>query len=135
MTRPPRILDPIPANVARSQRFVERRRAWRAAGVRYHARHAALEPYAPAILAAMFDRAVRVVSPAREYAYRLTDTGQTVRLNVDNWHWHCLDGTADGRGLYELWAWRWDIPVEDAHAELWATINRAFEAPGLARAA
>ena len=116
------LFAPQPHAKARGQRFAERRAAWRE-NARHYARHADIEPVAPAVLAAMFDRGVRIEGPVREYAYRVDAVGQSVRLNVENWRWYCLDGTAEGRGLYELWAWRFDLPVEEAHAELWATIN------------
>lgn len=112
-------LPPNPRNIS----FVERRAAWRAGPQRFYARHHQLEPYAPAILAVMFDRGVREVDRPRCYAYRVRVLAETVRINVDNWHWYTASGSVEGRGLYELWAWRFDIDVPRAAAEIWACIQ------------
>ena len=122
------LFAPGSANGWRGRMFAERRARWRESGERHHAPHAAIEPFAPALLVAMFDGGLRVVGPAREYAYRVEAHGQTVRLNAETWFWYAMDGTAEGVGFYELWAWRFGLPVEDAHAEMWATINAEAEA-------
>lgn len=114
--------SPSPEAVARGQRFKDRQSRWRT--VRRPIPHAEAERIAPAVLAALFTNAVRVVGPVREYAYR-TELGQTVRLRVDNWHWYALDGTAQGRGLYELWAWVYDMPVSRAAHEIRKTAPAA----------
>lgn len=111
---------------------------WQRSDRRFYARHAALEPYAPAILAACFDGAAQVVGqPA--YYYRWEEWGQTVCLNVSTWRWHTTDGTTDGHGLYELWAWRWGLDIPHAATELWIIVNdtadRLAAAPRRRRAA
>lgn len=115
---------PAPEHVARAARFKDRQARWRAIG--RPIAHAEVEAAAPAILACMFDHALAIVGPAREYAYR-ADTGQTVRLNIENWRWTAMDGTAEGRGLYELWAWRFDMPVSRAAYQIRACMRAAAE--------
>lgn len=109
--------------VARGRRFIRRRDHWRSGPQRYMARHAAIEPHAPKLLAHMFDRALADVSPARCYILQACDAGETVRLNYENWRWNTGGGTADGRGLYELAAWRLDAPVYDAAVALWHLVK------------
>lgn len=111
-------------NARRGRAFAAHRTRW-ARSRRHYGPHADIEPHVAVLVAAMFDRAVRVVGPAREYAYRVEVTGQTVRLNADNWRWVALDGTAEGKGLFELWAWRFGVPVEDAWHQVWLTVSAA----------
>jgi hypothetical protein len=111
----------------RAHRFAERRRRWRSRSMGVYAKHADLEPYAHIILASMFDRALRIVGPGRCYALSAADV-PTVRLNNDPagakpWFWYTAGGCAEGRGIYELWAWRFDIPVCLAAEEIWTTIH------------
>lgn len=128
MAGQPPLIGPDSRNLWRGRAFAVRQKAWRTeGGERYNAPHSDIEPFAPAVLAAMFDSGVRIVGPVREYAYRVEPYGQTVRINVENWRWYVCDGTAEGRGLYELWAWRFALTVERAHAELWATLNAAAD--------
>jgi hypothetical protein len=118
------LFAPQPASIARAARFKERQRAWQSMDRKFYPLHASLEPYAPAILAACFDGAAQVVGrPA--YYYRSEDLGQTIAVHVENWRWHALDGTTDGRGLYEIWAWRWDLEIPRAATELWCILNEA----------
>jgi hypothetical protein len=116
------LLAPHPAAVERGQRFAKRREAWRSDTQRHYGRHAQIEPHAPKILAHMFDRVVAIVGPSRAYAFKSHDT-ETVFMNGENWRWHTMLGTAEGRGLYELWAWRYDIPIPLAGCEIFALVN------------
>lgn len=111
------LAPPEPA-AQRGRRFVARRDAWRTCAQRFHARHLHLEPHAPRILAAMFDRALAEVGPTRSYILQAAGIAEHVRLNGETWRWHTSGGTCDGRGFYELWAWRFDIPVHHAAADL-----------------
>jgi hypothetical protein len=127
MSRANPVTAPYPINDARGRVFTAHCRAWRNRQWRHYAPHKDLEPYAPAILAAMFDRALRVVGPIRVYAYS-TPITPSVHLTVDPngskpWAWFAMDGSAGGRGLYELWAWRFGVPVTQAAEEIWQTIN------------
>lgn len=127
MNRPNPVTSAYPLNHARGQVFAAHCREWRKRQWRHYAAHKQIEPYAPAILAAMFDRGVRIVGPVREYAYSSPIT-PTVRMTIDPaankpWFWVASDGSADGRGLYELWAWRFGVPVTQAAEEIWQTIN------------
>jgi len=119
------LFETAPTNAWRGRMFLVYQRRWRGRTAKHYAPHAEVEPHTRAIIAAMFDSAVRIVGPVREYAYRIEATGQTVRLNAETWRWTALDGTAEGRGLYELWAWRWGVPVEEAHSGMWAMVNAA----------
>lgn len=127
-----RLLDPSPENVRRGRAFAAHQARWQRTR-RFYGPHAEAESHTAAAISAMFDGAVRIVGPAREYAYRVEDTGQTVRLNADNWRWHALDGTAEGRGLYELWAWRFGVPVEDAYHLFWLHVSGGGAAPAKRR--
>lgn len=122
-------------NARRGEVFAERRDHWRRFGVRHHADHAQVEPFAPELIARMFDSGVRIVGPVREYAYRDEEHGQTVRLNVETWHWYACDGTAEGRGLYELWAWRFDVSVAWACAAMFVAAQAANTKPARRKAA
>lgn len=133
------LVESSPDNIRRGRAFYTHQRRWRSRTAKHYARHAEVEPHTRSIIAAMFDSAVRIVVnspsdpnvniwPVREYAYRVKATGQTVRLNAETWQWRVLDGTAEGRGLYELWAWRFGVSVEEAHTGIWAWINSAADA-------
>ena len=110
-----------PANIARGQRFSERRRDWRTRRERI-GRHAPIEAHLDVLAVLMFDRAEAVPSPCREYEFYTAETHQLVRINCDNWQWFALDASAEGRGLYELYAWRFDMTVGAAYAEIWACL-------------
>jgi hypothetical protein len=127
--------DPAPESVARGRAFMARRDAWRAGPQKIYARHADLEPFVPIVLAACFDAAVKELSEPPVYALRVDDWGASVRLTAEpgNWRWLVPDGTAQGRGLYELWAWRFQVPVDVAAAEIWALV--AQHRAGMARVA
>lgn len=127
--------DPAPEAVARGRAFLTRRDAWRAGTQRIYARHAGLEPFAPLVLAACFDSAVKALEQPPVYGLRVDEWGASISLTAEagNWRWGVADGTAEGRGLYELWAWRFQVPVDVAAAEIWALI--AQDAAGTARVA
>jgi hypothetical protein len=114
------LVDIAPASRARADAFLSARSQWRGGTARFYARHIEVEAFAAQVLGVMFDAAERLESPAREYLYTARALGAAVRVNVDNWHWFVRDGSADGRGLYELWAWRFSVSIEQAHAEIWA---------------
>jgi hypothetical protein len=117
------LLSPPDAAVKRGARFLRRRAAWRSGPQRLIARHAGIEQRAPLILAHLFDRALADVGTPRSYIMQAAELGETVRLNGETWHWFTAGGTADGRGLYELAAWRWDVPVYDAAMALWHIVK------------
>lgn len=116
--------DPAREAVARGRAFLTRRAAWRARTQRIYARHADLEPFAPLVLAECFDGAVKVLEVPPAYGLRVEGWGASVSLTAEpgNWRWFVADGTAEGRGLYELWAWRFQVPVDVAADEIWALV-------------
>jgi len=120
-------VTPDPANVRRGRAFAAHRERWKANRVHYGP-HCEAIPHTGTAIAALFDSAVRIVGPPHQYAYRLEETGQTVRLNAETWRWHTVDGTAEGRGLYELWAWRFQMPVEDAYHAFWLHVANPAKA-------
>lgn len=111
-------------------RFRERQRRWRSWAQRIYPRHAAIEAHAPLLMGWLFDGAERVAgSVMREYHLTAEEPFFFVRLNGDaraskRWSWiapsHDL---AEGRGFYELWAFRFDMPVSDAAVEIWTIIR------------
>lgn len=100
----------------RGDRYSRRRTIWRSGPQRYYPRHASIETHAAKLLPMMFDNALLEVGAS--YALRAEELAETVKLNADNWQWHTIRGTAEGRGLYELYAWRFDVPVETAAIEI-----------------
>lgn len=115
-------IQPAPEMTERGLRFIRRRNAWRREPQRHYGRHAQIEPHAPKILAFMFDRALVVRGPCRVYAFKV-DGLETVFMNGESWLWHTALGTAEGRGLYELWSWRFDVPVHVAASQVFALLN------------
>ena len=112
------LFDPSPEAVTRGRAFMERRATWRAGTIRHYARHAAVEPHAHMLLGAMFDQAVKLLGDRPLYGLRVAEWNATVRLTTATWRWAVADGTAEGRGLYELWSWRWCCPVHLAATEV-----------------
>ncbi len=114
-------------------RFRERQRRWRTLVQRIYPRHAEVEPHAALLLGWLFDSAERIPgSPFREYALQ-TDDGHFVRLNADPrlskaWSWIALGIEVEGRGFYELWAMRWDMPVSLAADQIWTVIRSGAQA-------
>lgn len=123
-----RLIEPGAEAIARGRRFMARRDAWRSGTSRFYAPHEAFAPYAPAILAACFDRALRDLHAPPSYVLVAGDIQATVSLNAETWRWLVRDGTAAGEGLIELWAWRWELAVHIAAAQCMAVVQDSAHA-------
>ncbi|MBU8540001.1 hypothetical protein [Falsiroseomonas tokyonensis] len=117
------LCSPSQEAVTRGRSFMARRATWRAEHARFYASDAALAPCAADILAEMFNAATRVFVDPPCYALRAIGEPSTVNLNAETWKWSTADGTAAGTGLHELWAWRFDMPVHLAAAEIMALVR------------
>lgn len=127
MARPP---EPVAQQQdTPAARFRERQRRWRSLAQGFYPRHAEVEPHATLLIGWLFDQAERVPSIMREYALTAYEPYTFCRLNADRtaskrWSWlapsHDL---AEGRGFYELWALRFDMPVSLAAEQIWTVIR------------
>lgn len=109
-------------------RFRDRQRRWRGLVQKFYARHADLEPHAVLLMGWLFDQAERTAgSVMREYDLR-TDGGLFVRMNADpqatkRWSWWCATLDVEGRGFYELWGLRFDVPIALAAEQIWMVVR------------
>jgi hypothetical protein len=121
-----------PSQRARAERLKVRLNAW-PLGARPGESAAFCAEVAPLCLPRMFE--------AVELAFQFDD-GETVyqlstweplfnvvRLNNRSWKWVVSGGSAEGRGLVSLWAWRFDVGCTTAHMELMVLANQREQAP------